>query len=81
MGADSRQPSVEAKRAAESLATLKAQVHRVIVGQEALLEGVFISMLCGGHVSYVPAGDVRPANDGLPDFNLTADGSQGRDVG
>jgi len=43
-------------------------------------EGTRNLLLCGGHVSYVPAGDVRPANDGFPDFNLTADGSQGRDV-
>jgi len=32
------------------------------------------------HVSYVAAAEVKPANDGLPDFNLTLEGSQGRDV-
>ncbi|HUS92934.1 MAG TPA: type II secretion system protein [Phycisphaerae bacterium] len=33
-----------------------------------------------GAVRYVPARDIRPANNGLPDANLTAKGIQGRDL-
>jgi prepilin-type processing-associated H-X9-DG protein len=37
-------------------------------------------LFCGGHVLYISAVRVAAANDGLPDFNLTVDGSRGRDV-
>ena len=31
------------------LRAVQAQVHRVVVGQEAALEEVLIGLLCGGH--------------------------------
>lgn len=37
-------------------------------------------LFCDGHVLYVPATDVHPANDGFPDFNLTVDGPRGKDI-
>lgn len=43
-------------------------------------EGTRQLLFCDGHVEYVRAKDVLPANDGFPDFNLTVDGSRGRDV-
>ena len=43
-------------------------------------EGTRTLLFCDGHVEYVPAADVHPANDRFPDFNLTVDGSQGKDV-
>lgn len=33
-----------------------------------------------GHVELVPAADVREANDGFPDFNLTVGGIRGKDI-
>ncbi len=33
-----------------------------------------------GHVSFLWAGEMLPANDGYPDINLTVDGIKGRDI-
>jgi prepilin-type processing-associated H-X9-DG protein len=33
-----------------------------------------------GHVKYLPAGRLNPANNGFPDLNLTVNGVQGADV-
>jgi prepilin-type N-terminal cleavage/methylation domain-containing protein/prepilin-type processing-associated H-X9-DG protein len=33
-----------------------------------------------GHVKYLDAVSIRPANDGLPDVNLTVDGIRGKDI-
>ena len=33
-----------------------------------------------GHVKYLDSSRIRPANNGLPDINLTVDGLKGRDV-
>ncbi len=43
-------------------------------------EGTRNLLFCDSHVDYVPAERVHPANDGFPDFNLTVDGSRGKDV-
>jgi len=48
--APQHEPNADAARAREALAALKAEVHRVIVGQDALLDGMLTSLLCGGHV-------------------------------
>lgn len=38
------------------------------------------NVLCAdGHTEYLEADEVEPANDDLPDFNLTVDGIRGRD--
>jgi prepilin-type N-terminal cleavage/methylation domain-containing protein/prepilin-type processing-associated H-X9-DG protein len=37
-------------------------------------------LFADGRVAYLEATEVRPANDGLPDGNLTVDGIRGRDV-
>lgn len=37
-------------------------------------------LFADGHVDFVPAQDVLPANNGLPDFNLTVRGIRGHDV-
>ncbi|MDP6439432.1 MAG: MoxR family ATPase [Candidatus Brocadiia bacterium] len=39
----------EVERAGALLGRLRAEVHRVLVGQEALLDGLLTAMLCGGH--------------------------------
>lgn len=44
-------------------------------------KGTRNALFCDGHVTYLPAEEVIPAQDGLPDFNLTVDGSRGKDVG
>lgn len=43
-------------------------------------EGSRNLLFAGGHVEYWAAERVHPANDTFPDFNLTVDGSQGKDV-
>jgi hypothetical protein len=43
-------------------------------------EGSRLVLFCDLHARYLPATSVLPANDGLPDFNLTRDGSAGADV-
>ncbi len=40
----------QTKQFSESLATLRAEIGKVIVGQEAILEGVVTAILAGGHV-------------------------------
>jgi len=40
----------DVERARRTLAELKTEVHRVIVGQEHLLDGMLAALLCGGHV-------------------------------
>jgi len=37
-------------------------------------------LFADGHCKYLRARQIRPANDGLPDINLTCDGIRGRDV-
>ena len=37
-------------QAGEMLGRLRAEVHRVVVGQEGMLDGVLTALLCGGHV-------------------------------
>ncbi len=39
----------EVERAGALLGRLRTEVHRVLVGQEALLDGLLTAMLCGGH--------------------------------
>lgn len=38
-------------------------------------------LLADGHVEYLSAGDILPANDQLPDANLTVHGIEGADIG
>jgi MoxR-like ATPase len=42
--------SPEASAAAEVLARVRAEVHRVIVGQDTLIDRLLIGLLCDGHV-------------------------------
>ena len=44
------QLKAEVAQATTSLGRLRAEVHKVIVGQEALLDGLVVGLLCGGHV-------------------------------
>ena len=37
-------------------------------------------LFADGHVDYRTARSIKPANDGFPDFNLTAHGIRGKDV-
>jgi prepilin-type processing-associated H-X9-DG protein len=37
-------------------------------------------LFADGHVTYLQARDLRPANDGFPDPNLTRDGASGKDL-
>lgn len=48
MGDTQREKRLELAR--EQLAALLRELHRVIVGQEAFLEGLLLGLLCGGHV-------------------------------
>lgn len=43
------------------------------------LEGTRNFIFADNHVDYVPASDIEPANDGLPDPNLTKNGIRGID--
>ena len=47
-GAPALSPS--AAQAAQTLARVRSEVHRVIVGQEALIDSLLIGLLCRGHV-------------------------------
>ncbi len=40
----------DAERFAENFARLKTELHRVIVGQEEVVEGVLVALFAGGHV-------------------------------
>ncbi len=42
--------------------------------------GSHVTLFADGHVRRVPARQVRPAANGLPDINVTVDGVAGRDV-
>ncbi len=42
--------SPSAARAAETLSRVRSEVHRVIVGQETLIDRLLIGLLCNGHV-------------------------------
>jgi len=42
--------SPQAATTAETLARVREEVHRVIVGQDALIDRLLIGLLCGGHV-------------------------------
>ena len=42
--------SPAASRASETLARVRAEVHRVIVGQDTLIDRLLIGMLCHGHI-------------------------------
>ncbi len=42
--------SPAASRASETLARVRAEVHRVIVGQDMLIDRLLIGMLCHGHI-------------------------------
>lgn len=48
--ADSPTFSSRAATTADTLARVRAEVHRVIVGQEALVDRLLVGMLCHGHV-------------------------------
>ena len=39
-----------------------------------------VFLFADGHAEYVPSENIIPANDGLPNPNLTRDGIRGRDV-
>ena len=43
-------PSAGVRKARESLEKVTREVHRVIVGQEEMVEGMLTALLCGGHV-------------------------------
>jgi len=43
-------------------------------------EGARNYLFVDGHVKYLQARHIRPANDGWPDPNLTVDGVAGRDL-
>jgi len=43
-------------------------------------KGAHNCLFADGHVQYLKARDIRPANDGFPDFNLTTHGIRGQDV-
>jgi len=43
-------------------------------------QGARNCLFADGHIEYLEATQVRPANDGLPDFNLTVRGMKGQDV-
>ncbi|NUQ00149.1 MAG: prepilin-type N-terminal cleavage/methylation domain-containing protein [Armatimonadetes bacterium] len=42
--------------------------------------GARLYLFADGHVKYVPATQIRPATDGLPDINLTVGGIGGQDI-
>jgi len=42
--------SEDVARALQALDSLKREVHGVVVGQDSLLDGMLIALLCGGHV-------------------------------
>jgi MoxR-like ATPase len=42
--------SQSAARAAETLARVRSEVHRIIVGQDTLIDRLLIGLLCNGHV-------------------------------
>ena len=44
------QLGADIQRAQSDLMRLRDQVHRVLIGQEGLLDGILTAMLCGGHV-------------------------------
>jgi MoxR-like ATPase len=50
MAAGSIVLSSKAASAAEVLKTVRSEVHRVIVGQDALIDRLLIGLLCDGHV-------------------------------
>jgi MoxR-like ATPase len=52
MNEDAREPApaAEADEVRERLEALRREVHRVIVGQDELLDGILIGLLCGGHL-------------------------------
>ncbi len=56
--------------------------HKKTQGDESwwCWEGSRNLLFVDGHVEFRAAGDIHPANDGFPDFNLTVDGIRGRDV-
>ncbi len=56
------------ERARRTFAELKAEMARAIVGHEALIEQVFIALVCGGHCLL----------EGVPGIGQDADGAQPR---
>ena len=50
MSAGTRTLSSRAAEAAEILGRVRSEVHRVIVGQDVLIDRLLIGMLCEGHV-------------------------------
>ncbi len=50
MTAGARTLSPQATSASEALARVREQVHRVIVGQDALVDRLLIGLLCNGHI-------------------------------
>ncbi len=50
MAAGALSLSPAASRASETLARVRAEVHRVIVGQDTLIDRLLIGMLCHGHI-------------------------------
>jgi len=46
----SKQASQELERDCAVLARIREQIHRVIVGQEELIERLLLALLCNGHV-------------------------------
>lgn len=40
----------KARQVRERLEALRAEIHRVIVGQDALIDGILTGLLCGGHI-------------------------------
>jgi MoxR-like ATPase len=43
-------PDVQAQQAREALARLRSEVSRIVVGQDAVVTGMVIALLCRGHV-------------------------------
>ncbi|HNM78442.1 MAG TPA: AAA family ATPase [Tepidiformaceae bacterium] len=50
MAAGAHALSAQSASVAETLSRVRAEVHRVIVGQEALIERLMVGMLCNGHI-------------------------------
>ncbi|MFN8616423.1 MAG: hypothetical protein U0837_04965 [Dehalococcoidia bacterium] len=45
-----RPSSAQSASVAETLSRVRAEVHRVIVGQEMLIDRLLVGMLCHGHI-------------------------------
>ncbi len=83
------QPSVRQRTGAVAFASAKILIgewfsnHRPVEEEKGWWnwQGARNFLFADGQVDYLEATQIRPANDGLPDANLTVHGIKGRDVG